>query len=338
MKQTTKIFMTAVLSVGILISMTACGSSGNDKDKSDNTGKTKVRIAYFPNITHTQALILKNQKTLENQWKDTCEVSWTSFNAGPAEIEALFAEEIDIGYIGPVPAISASVKSDGDIRIISNAANAGTVLLTGKDSDIQSVKDLSGKKIAVPQLGNTQHLCLLSLLEDSGLKTADKGGNVTISASSNADILNLMGNGSVDAALVPEPWGSTIEKTCNANVLLDYDKVFWEGNYPVTVVVAREDFIEEHPGLVKDFLKAHEDVSRFINDNAKKSQEIVNQEIEGTTGKSIAADVIQRSFNRIRIDTNLNQEAIMKFASLSKAEGFITKVPEEKNVFKTEYN
>lgn len=155
---------------------------------------------------------MKNQKTLENKWKDTCEVSWTSFNAGPAEIEALFAEQIDIGYIGPVPAVSANVKSNGDIKIISNAANAGTVLLTGKDTDIQSVGDLSGKKVAVPQLGNTQHLCLLSLLADNGLKTADKGGDVTIRASSNADILNLMGNGNIDAALVPEPWGTTIEK------------------------------------------------------------------------------------------------------------------------------
>lgn len=119
---------------------------------------------------------------------------------------------------------------------------------------------------------------------------------------------------------------------------MDYDKVFWEGNYPVTVVVARNDFIKEHPDLIKDFLTAHEDASRFINNNAKKSQEIVNKEIDDTTGKSLAEDVIQSSFNRIQIDTNLNHEAVMKFAGLSKAEGFIPKVPEEKDVFKTEFN
>ncbi len=337
MKRTMKVLAAAFLTVGMLFSMTACGSSDGGS-KNGDAKKTEVRIAYFPNITHTQALVMKNQKTLENKWKDRCEVSWTSFNAGPAEIEALFAGEIDLGYIGPVPAVSANVKSNGDIKIISNVTNAGAVLLTGKDTNINSIKDLAGKKVAVPQLGNTQHLCLLSLLTDNGLKTTDKGGDVTVSASSNADILNLMDNGSVDAALVPEPWGTTIEKTCNADVLLDYDKVFWEGNYPVAVVVASSDFMDEHPDLVKDFLKAHEDASLFINDNAEKSQEIVNKEIESTTGKSLEADVIKGAFNRIKVDTNLNHEAIMKFADLSKAEGFITDVPEEKDVFKTEFN
>ena len=212
MKRTMKVLAAAFLTVGMLFSMTACGSSDGGT-KNGDAKKTEVRIAYFPNITHTQALVMKNQKTLENKWKDRCEVSWTSFNAGPAEIEELFAGEIDLGNIGPVPAVSANVKSNGDIKIISNVTNAGAVLLTGKDTNINSVKDLAGKKVAVPQLGNTQHLCLLSLLTDNGLKTTDKGGDVTVSASSNADILNLMDNGSVDAALVPEPWGPTIEKT-----------------------------------------------------------------------------------------------------------------------------
>ena len=92
--------MILLLTLSLLLSLTACG--GNTNETVD--GKTKVRIAYFPNITHTQALLMKNQQTLETLWGDTCTVTWTSFNAGPAEIEALFAGEIDLGYIGPVPA------------------------------------------------------------------------------------------------------------------------------------------------------------------------------------------------------------------------------------------
>lgn len=61
---------------------------------------------------------MKNQGTLEEKWKDKCNVSWTSFNAGPAEMEAIFAGEIDLGYIGPVPALSANVKSNGEVKII----------------------------------------------------------------------------------------------------------------------------------------------------------------------------------------------------------------------------
>lgn len=336
MKKRIQKLLTGILLAGACTVFTACGSTGNDSGGSSE--KTDVRVAYFPNITHTQALVMKNQKTLEEKWKDTCNVSWTSFNAGPAEMEAIFAGEIDLGYIGPVPALSANVKSDGDVKIISNATNAGAVLLKRKDSGIESVADLAGKKVAVPQMGNTQHLCLLSILSDQGLKTVDAGGDVTVNASSNADILNLIDNGSVDAALVPEPWGTTIENNGNAEVLLDHKQVFLDGNYPTAVVVASSDFMEKHPELVKEFLQAHEEASLYINENMNEARSIVNTEIEAATGKAIAEDVIENAFTRMTIDSKLNTQAIMKFAQISKDEGFISEVPEEKDVFTTEFN
>lgn len=338
MKRITKSITVLLLTLGMLFSLSACGNSGKNSGKDGKGEKTDVRIAYFPNITHTQALVMKNQGKLEERWKDTCNVSWTSFNAGPAEMEAIFAGEIDLGYIGPVPALSANVKSNGDVKIISNTTNAGAVLLIRKDSGIKSVKDLAGKKVAVPQLGNTQHLCLLNLLSENGLKTTDQGGDVTINASSNADILNLMDNGSVDAALVPEPWGTTIENNGSSEVLLDYNEVFLGGEYPTAVVVASQDFIDEHPDIVADFLKAHEEATLYINENAEESQKIVNTEIESTTGKALDEEVIKSAFNRMKVSETLSNDAIMKFAEISKNEGFINKVPEEDDVFKTKFD
>ena len=325
-----KRIVTVILAAGMVASMTACQSGGKE---SSGTETTDVRIAYFPNITHTQALVLKNQKTLENKWKDKCSISWKSFNAGPAEMEAIFAGEIDLGYIGPVPALSANVKSGGEVKIISNATNAGAVLLKRKDSGINSVKDLAGKKIAVPQIGNTQHLCLLNVLSENGLKTTDKGGDVTVNASANADILNLIGNGSVDAAFVPEPWGATIESKADAEVLLDYDQVFLNGDYPSAVVVVNKDFMDEHPDLVQEFLDAHKDATLYINENSDKAQEIVNQEIEDATGKSLEKDILKKAFSRMKVTDTLNRDAVMKFGEISKKEGFIQAVPEVEDVF-----
>ncbi len=335
MNQTVRKIVTGMLLAGMAASLAACGSKGKNGDAAETA---QVRIAYFPNITHTQALVMKNQKTLEEKWDGTCEVTWTSFNAGPAEMEAIFAGEIDLGYIGPVPALSANVKSGGDVKIISNTTNAGAVLLKRKDAGIESLSDLAGKKIAVPQMGNTQHLCLLSLLSEEGLKTVDAGGDVTVNASSNADILNLMDNGSVDAALVPEPWGTTIENTGNAQVLLNDKEVFLDGNYPTAVVVASTDFTEEHPQLVKEFLEAHEEAALYINENMDEARSIVNAEIESATGKALEEEIIQNAFTRMTVDTQLNKDAIMKFAEISKEEGFISEVPEESDVFTTEFN
>ncbi len=340
MKTVAKKAATFFLLLCMSASIAACGgkdnssSGGND---SSSTQKTKVRIAYFPNITHTQALVMKNKKTVEDKWKDNCEVSWTSFNAGPAEMEAIFAGEIDLGYIGPVPALSANVKSNGDVKIISNTTNAGAVLLKRKDSGIEAISDLSGKKVAVPQMGNTQHLCLLSILSENGLETTDKGGDVTVNASSNADILNLIDNGSVDAALVPEPWGTTIENNGNAEILMDHNEVFLNGNYPTAVVVASKDFIDAHPDLVKEFLEMHEEAAVYINEHMDEALEIVNAEIKDATGKALEPDVIKNAFTRMTVDTNLNTDAIMKFAEISKQEGFIDKVPDEADVFQTEF-
>ncbi len=333
-KRNLKSFITVFATLFMVLSLTACGGSSNETAD----GKTKVRIAYFPNITHTQALVMKNQQTLETLWANQCEVTWTFFNAGPAEIEAIFAGEIDLGYIGPVPALSANVKSGGDVKIISNTTNAGAVLLARKGSGIASVADLAGKKIAVPQLGNTQHLCLLALLSEHDLTTTDKGGDVTITASSNADILNLMDNASIDAAFVPEPWGTTIENNGNAEILLDYDEVFLNGNYPSAVVIASADFMEQHPELVEEFLNAHKDATLYINENREAAMEIVNTEIENTTGKALADDIIAKAFSRMTIDTTLNKDAIMEFARISKEEGFIQTIPEEEYVFRSEIN
>ena len=314
--------------------LVGCGSNSSNQNSGDtDSEKTQVRIAYFPNITHTQALVLKNQGTLEEAWKDTCEVTWTAFNAGPEETEALFAGEIDLGYIGPVPAVSANTKSNNEVQIISNATNAGAVLLTRKDAGIETVADLAGKTIAVPQLGNTQHLCLLNILAENNLKTVDKGGDITISASANADIVNLFDNGSIDAAIVPEPWGTTIENNGNAEVLLDANEVFLNGDYPTAVVVATKDFMDAHPDLVEDFLQMHEDATLYINDNQVEAQNIVNTEIEKATGKSLADDVIANAFSRMTVTNSLNKDAVLSFADISKNEGFIADVPAADQLF-----
>ena len=190
----------AILFLVMLAVVTGCGKGEENA--------TVVNMGYFNNITHAQALLMKSEGTLESSFGDGISVNWNAFNAGPAEVEALFSGAIDIGYIGPVPAINANVKSGGDVVILSSATKGGAVLIKRKDSGINSVADLSGKVVAIPQIGNTQHLSLLQLLSDNGMKPASEGGDVTVSAVENADVANMMERGDIDAALVPEPGGN----------------------------------------------------------------------------------------------------------------------------------
>lgn len=309
--------MKKYLAAAGLIGMCLLAGCGNKSEE------VKVRVGYFPNITHTQALVMKEQGTLETRWEGEYDVSWTAFNAGPAEVEALFAGEIDLGYIGPVPAINAFMKSNGDVQIISNAVNAGAVLLKSPGSDIQSVEDLAGKKVAVPQVGNTQHLCLLQILADAGMAPTTDGGEVEVAAVANADVMTMMDQNSIDAALVPEPWASILESQCGAEVLLENDEIFMEGNYPTAVVVVRKEFMEEHPEVVKEFLEEHEAASKFATENTDELFTIINKQLEEETSKTYDLDVLKKSFERIQVTTELSQEALQEFGKICYEQGFI---------------
>lgn len=287
-----------------------------------NIDEKIMRVAYFPNITHGQALVMKEQGLLEEKLTDYA-VSYTCFNAGPAEVEAMFAGEIDIGYIGPVPAISAYVKSGGDVQIIANASNAGAVLLKRIGTTIEAVSDLDGKVVAIPQLGNTQHLNLLYLLSENGLKPKSDGGTVEIVPVANADVATMMDQGNLDAALVPEPWGSILEKQGSAQVVLDYDEIMLDGDYPVAVVIVNKDFAEAHPDAVEKFLEAHSEAEKFINGQQAEAAVIMNRQIEDATGKALADDVISSALSKLSYTSHINSEAIEQFSNLGVQQGFL---------------
>lgn len=308
----------------LTIGLTGCGNSKKDD--------TTVNIGYFNNVTHAQALLLKSDQTLEKSFGDDIKVKWTAFNAGPAEVEALFAGDIDIGYIGPVPAITANVKSNGDVQILSGVTKGGAVLITGKDSDIKEVSDLSGKNISIPQIGNTQHLCLLQLLAENKMSPSTSGGDVTISAVANADVANTMERGDVDAAFVPEPWGATLLEQ-GAQLLLDYDEIYLDGQYDVAVVVVRREFREEHPELVEKFLEAHKKATQTINEDKENSLKKINEELDSATGKSLSDSIMKEAFTRIEVSTEYNKESIEGFAKISREQGFIDKVPKSGLLF-----
>lgn len=315
-------FVVMMVMSSIFATLTACSSKEGTSKKED-----AVRMAYFPNITHAQALVMKQQGVLEKELGEGVNVTWTSFNAGPAEIEAIFAGEIDIGYIGPVPAVSANVKSNGNVSVIAGATNGGAVLVTRKDVTIHSVKELDGLKVAIPQLGNTQHLALLHLLSENQMKPVSEGGKVNVIAASNADIKVMLDNGEVDAALVPEPWGSILEHDIQANLILDYKDIWRNGDYATAVVVVNNEFAKEHPDIVNSFLKVHKDTTIYINENLDEAKTLVNQEIQSVTGKDFDKNILNQSFDRLIVSDEIPRDSILDFANLSKEEGFIEEVP-----------
>lgn len=284
---------------------------------------SEVRIAFFPNITHAQALYGKNTGLYEQAFGDDISVKWVQFNAGPAEIEAMFAGEVDIGYIGPIPAINAFIKSKGDVKIIAGAANGGAVMVTKSGLTLDSPSQLSGLKVAVPQLGNTQHISLLNILRENGLETSDKGGSVEVVQAENADIKSLLDRGNIDAALVPEPWGARMINEVGANLFLDEKQIWREGNYPVAVVIVNMDFMDKNPEAVKVFLQTHLKITDKINDDLVEAEKIINDELLVLTQKQLVPVVLEEAFGRVAVTSNIDNEIMDDFIVLLANEGFI---------------
>lgn len=202
MKNAIKFGIAGAIAIAIIASSTPSSILGTDllgggNDTTATNTQTSeqdtLRIGYFPNINHVQAVIGLGRGDFQNALGDDVEVTTQIFNAGPSAIEALFANQIDVTYIGPNPAINGYVQSNGEaLRIISGSTSGGAVFVVRNDSGINSPQDLANKKFSSPQLGNTQDVALRKYLLDNGYRTQENGGNIEIIPAKTADIVSLM--------------------------------------------------------------------------------------------------------------------------------------------------
>src|SRR5215216_2149719 len=317
-------------------------SSGNESPNNNNSnGKSDVnsqfrtlRIGYFPNLNHAQAVIGLQQdgdfqKALNANYSNTnkgVRIEPYVFNAGPSAIEALFGGQIDVAYVGPNPAIHGYLASDGQgIRIISGAASGGASFVVRNDSGINSVKDLGGKKFASPQLGNTQDVALRKYLSDNGFETIQHGGNVTIVPVAPSDILTLMLKKDIDGAWVPEPWATRLVKEANGKIFVD-ERELWppDGKFVTANIIARTDYLNENPDIIERLLQAHIDKTIWINEN-KEQQAIAafNGALKKITGKTIPDDEIRDALTRLEFTYDPIKESLLRMADNAYELGYL---------------
>ena len=267
-------------------SLTGGAQSGDNAVGVNTESPSNVlRLGYFPNLNHAQVIIgMANghfQKALSEHNTDSgkggdngTSIKEYVFSAGPSAIEALYAGQIDVAYVGPNPAINGYLASNGEgIRIISGSASGGAVFVVRNDSGIQTTSDLGGKKFASPQLGNTQDVALRKYLIQNGFETVENGGNVTVVPVKPSDILTLMLKKEIDGAWVPEPWGARLVKEANGKIFVD-ERNLWppDGKFVTTNIIVRTDYLKNNPETIKKLIDAHIDETIWINNTLKDSR------------------------------------------------------------------
>ncbi|MCW5890743.1 MAG: ABC transporter substrate-binding protein [bacterium] len=292
--------------------------------RAEATAPPRVRLAYFPNVTHAAAIVGVARGTFADALGDEGALEPKTFPAGPALIEALFAGEVDVGYVGPNPAINGYVKSKGEaLRVIAGASSAGAQFVVRADANIAKPADLSGKTFATPQLGGTQDVALRLYVRRHGLDTADRGGTVTIQPAQPADIFTLFREGKIQGAWMAEPWVSRLVIEGGGRVFLDERDEWPDGRFVTTVVVARTEFLTQHPDLVRRLLEAHVDSIAFLNERPDKAQRVVNAEIARITTKALPDAVVASAFENTEFTTDPLPNTLQKAADSAFELGFL---------------
>jgi NitT/TauT family transport system substrate-binding protein len=331
-------FTSVALVAALLLLITGCSKTDNVASgpastmaPGQTTAPTNVRLGYFANVTHAPALVgLQKGFFKEKLGAHTLEPKL--FNAGPAAVEAMFGDALDITYIGPNPAINAYQKSNGEaVRVVSGSTSGGAALVVRPD--INAAADLKGKTVASPQLGNTQDVALRTWLKGQGLNTdTSGGGDVSIKPQENAETLTAFKEGNIAGAWAPEPWATRLVQEGKGKVLLEEKSLWPDGKYVTTNILVSKKFLDAHPDAVKAVIEAHLQSLDYIKANEADAQKLANAQIEKDTQKKMSDELIQASWKNLLFTYEPIASSLQKSASDAKAVGQL-KSDDVKNIY-----
>jgi len=294
-------------------------------------GETKIRVGHFPNITHAQGVVAHALSRQGKGWFEQrlgTKIDWFVYNAGPSAMEAVFANSIDLTYVGPGPALNAYTKSNGEeIRLIAGAANGGAGLVVQPDQNLKGAADFRGKKIATPQLGNTQDISCRAWLTDGGLKITQLGGDAQVIPTQNPDQLSLFKAKKIDAVWTVEPWLTRLEQEASGKVIVEEKEV------ATTILVSSVKFLKEQRDLAKKFAQAHGELTDWIIKNPEEAQRLIKAELLAETKSDMSPQLIDAAWKRIVFTAETPRAAVEKFMQNSVKAGFIKTAPDLSKLF-----
>lgn len=303
-----------------------------------------LRVGHFPNVTHAQGLVGHHHSRVGNGWFETrlgngVKVEWYVFNAGPGCMEALLAGSLDLTYVGPNPAINAHLRSGGrEVRIVAGACSGGAALVVQPDGRIRADADFKGKKIATPQLGNTQDVAARAYLRSKGLRITLAGGDAHVIPTSNPDQLVLFQKGDIDAVWTVEPWVTRMVLQGHGRILFE-EATLWpetQGKYVTTHLVASVRLIAERPALLDLWVDAHVELTEWIRANIESATKIMNQEIMAETTRALPDEIIDGAMKRIEITWDPVSPSLVRSARDAHEIGFIKMKPDLQRIYSLE--
>ncbi|RYD77741.1 MAG: aliphatic sulfonate ABC transporter substrate-binding protein [Verrucomicrobiaceae bacterium] len=301
----------------LLLGVTGCGRAP------EVNGKKTLRVGHFPNITHAQALVARQMAAEGKDWfgerlGPEVELQWFVYNAGPSAMEGIFTDSVDLTYVGPSPVLNAYCKSRGEeIRVIAGAANGGAGLVVAGDGRINKPEDFRGRKIATPQLGNTQDIAARAWMKHQGFKLTQLGGEVLVLPTANPDQLSLFQGGKLDGVWTVEPWISRLELEAGGKLYLEQKEEV------TTVLISSVKALETKRDRVAKFVRAHEELTLWINENPEEAKRLVAAALKAETRREFPQRLADRSWPRLTFTSKISREPFEVLIKEAQSVGFL---------------
>ena len=305
--------LTAIVLMAAILNITSTDNSDNE-----------IRVAFFPSISHAVPIVGIENNIFQENLTEQKIIEVKIFDSGPQVIESLFAKSIDLAYVGPGPIINGFLKSNGqDLKILAGAANGGASFIIQKDSGLDSIENFQGKRIASPQISNTQDVSLRHYLSTHGLEPVEKGGTVFVINISNPDIYTLFAKGDIDGAWVPEPWATILVEELGG-VRLFNESQFWpEKQFSSVLLIGRTNFIEQNPETVEKWILSNQKTAEWINSNPDKTKMIYNEFMQDYMGKTFSKKIVDESFSNLIITSDPLRKSVFTFAERADSLGYL---------------
>jgi len=304
--------------VALAMLLAAC-SPGAGTDHASPETRSELRLGYFANLTHAQAVLGVADGSLERA--AGVQLTTKVFPSGPAALTALLAGEVDVLYVGPSPAVTGYMRSQGKaLRIVAGAASGGAVFVVqpGFDPD-----RLDGSRLASPGVANTQDISLRHHLISLGLRSREQGGTVRVTPLAPADILSLFARRQLDGAWVAEPWGARLVQEAGGRIAWDERDLWPDRRFPTTVIVVSTRYLESHPEAVKGLLRAHAELTRWITEHPDEARVRLQAALAKLQGKPLPDRVMAEAFARVDFLTDPLPAALAEQADRAWQLGFL---------------
>lgn len=211
-------------------------------------------------------------------------VEWSEFTSGPPLLEALGAGALDFGATGDVPPLFAQAAGGNLLYVgLYKGSPEGSAILVRKDSAIQTLAELKGRKIAFKR-GSSAHNVAVKALRKSGL-TPDDVSAVDLSP---ADAAAAFKNGSIDAWSIWDPYLAIAEADPETRILTTAQGIVDSYSF----FLANGDFATANPKVVADVL---DELAKVGADAQGKLDETVTALAEIT---GVSTDVTRVTLSR----------------------------------------